>query len=216
MIPALRARVWPFVGATLAIHFGLVCWIKGRSSSPEEIWWLSHFSLGVTSAALLTRSARLASVALVLILIPHALWLIDCAGLYALGRSPMGITAYLRDADAWGWVGTAHHFYLIPLLAFVLRSERAFTLRALPMAAGLLVLLTIVSRVGLPPASNVNYAFAVLPGVQLGPVVWCNGLPAPLYLLVINAWVVVTMFLPSSLVLRAVAGRRRRSAARPA
>ena len=207
-IGGLTLPLWDRVlGAILLLHFLVVCGIKWGQGGPAEILWMSHIALLLTGLGLCLRSPRLVATALVAVLIPHAIWLFDCGVGMTLGRFPLGICAYLESADWWTWIATLHHFYLVPLLLFLFARVRRVPREAFLAAVALFLYLTVVGRVCLPPMNNVNYAFLLLPGVDLPAVHWFNGLPRGLYLLALNAVMGGLVFLPTALLLKRCAVR---------
>ncbi len=188
-------RRW--LGGWLLIHFALICLIKSGQGLGADVWWLSHVALALGGAGLLLRSPGLVSAALIAVLLPHSIWLLDWTGGFLLGRFPLGVTAYLQGASAATWLATVHHFYLMPLLVTFALREQVFVARAYPFIWGLFGLLSLVGRFGLPPARNVNAAFAMVPSVDLPVVHWANGLSTWPFLLFLNAWMGLVMMLPA-------------------
>lgn len=199
--PASWPRL-PRLGALVSLHFLLVCAIKMQKGIGEDVCWLSHVALALTGAGLLTGSARFLSAALIGVLIPHSVWLFDCLGGLLFGRFPLGITAYLDGADAWTWVATAHHFYLIPVLSIVLARSRCFSSEGLPLVLALFAVLSLASRFVLAEARNVNSAFAMVPSVDLPIVHWVNDLSTLPFLVFLNAWMGLVMMWPATLLLK--------------
>ena len=117
--PCIGGRGGPWIGALVSLHFAIVCGIKLQKGIGGDVCWMSHLSLAFTGAGLILRSPPLLSAALIGVLVPHSVWLLDCFGWILFGSFPLGVTAYLESADARTWIATAHHFYLIPLLLFV-------------------------------------------------------------------------------------------------
>ena len=165
--------------------------------------WMSHVALLMAGIGLLSGRRVLTSGALVAVVVPHTVWLIDAAGVL-LGRgSPMGITRYLEGAELGVWLGTLHHFYLLPLLLIITLRWRLWHRGALLMAVSVGVLMTFLSRVLLSPESNVNYAYNMLGAVDHPLIRAMNGLPAPLYLLALFVVVCGFMYLPTAILLGA-------------
>jgi len=125
-------RVGRWIGAVLLVHFAAVCAVKVAKGRPEEILWMSHVGLLLAGLGLVGRSALLVCTALLCILLLHALWVFDCVSWWIGGSFPLGITGYLEEADTWVWLGTAHHFYLAPLLVVLVLVRRSMPRHSLP------------------------------------------------------------------------------------
>lgn len=190
------------LGSLLMTHFVVVCAVKSSQSIPGDMLWMSHVSLAFAGAGLLLGSALFVHTALTAVAIPHLLWLIDFTAAAVTGEHPLRITHYLHDADAATWIATAHHFYLLPLLIIVVLRSGRYHFDAFGLAALLVILSTVISRSALPPSLNVNFAFRILPGVDVAPLHWVNGLPPGQYLIVQLAGQIGLMLLPTALLLR--------------
>lgn len=202
----IGGRSAPWIGALVSLHFAIVCGIKLQQGIRADVCWMSHVSLAFTGAGLILRSRSLLSVALIGVLIPHAIWLLDCFGWVLLGSFPLGITGYLEDADARTWIATAHHFYLIPLLLFVVVRWRVFVPGAFPWVVLLFAVVSVYSRFVLPEARNVNSVFVLLPSVDLALVRRLNALPTVPFLVFLNLWVSLVMLWPTVRLMRRYAG----------
>ena len=154
---------------------------------------------------LVLRSHFMVGVSLTCILLPHSIWLADFVSWMLLGVHLLGITVYLDRADAWVWLATAHHFYLAPLLVIVFILHGSYGPAILPAAVIMCLMLTIASRAMLSAGENVNYAFRLLPSVDQSFLKWVNALGPLPYLVVLNAFVIATMLLPTSAILRTIA-----------
>ncbi len=198
----------PVLGAVFLLHFVAVCLVKLTVYSGEEIWWLSHISLALAGLGLVLRSTLLPAAALTTVLVMHSIWLVDCAAGLSTGAFPIGVTSYVQGADAWVWLGTAHHFYLLPLLLLLQIRRPAYPNYSLLLSAAVYALLTAISRLWLPAEANVNYAFVVEVLRTAPHVAWANGLPPVFYLLVVNVFISVGFFFPTSVFLQRWFGAR--------
>lgn len=190
------------LGAMMLAHFAVVCGIKIARSVPEEIWWISHISLAIAGGGLLAGSPLLRASALTNVFVLHSVWIVDCVIGLIFNVFPIGVANYMREADTWVWLGTVHHFYLLPVLLALQIRDRAYPVIALGLSAALFCFLTITSHFGLPPQSNVNYAF-VIRFVPRNPIViWANTLPPAGYLLALNVFVSVCIFFPTAVLFR--------------
>lgn len=196
---------WRGIGMVLMVHYVLVCSIKLHQDKSGDIWWLCHATLALAAAGFLLRARTLIAMAFIGVLVPHMLWLGDALLGSFSGLGCAGVHAYLVQADALTWLSTCHHLYLIPLLWIALSRmpDRADLqpLHALLGMTGLFVVISVVSRVALPQASNINFAHALFPASEQPLLRAINALPAAVYLLVLNCLVIGLLFVPTSLVL---------------
>lgn len=207
--PACDTKTRQVLGILFLLHFVAVCLVKLATFAGEEIWWLSHISLLIAGLGLVIGNTSLPAAALIGVFVLHSLWLIDCAVGLVTGTFPIGVASYIQDADAWAWLATAHHFYLLPLLLILQARQLCYPKHALLLSGLVYGLLTVISRLWLPPEANVNYAFVVEVLRAAPHVAWANELPAALFLIVVNAYVCVGFFFPTSVVLQRWLGRER-------
>jgi hypothetical protein len=193
-------------GAALMINFAVVAAACIQLRVQEQVWWMSHVALLVGGTGLLLRSPILMSTALAGVLVPHALWIVDWICGFGFGVHPLGVTHYLHDAGVLMWVKTLHHFYLVPALLWAVALERRYAAGLVPTAVGLFIVLTLVSRLLLPPASNVNDAFQILPRVDSPLIAWLNQLDGWRFMVVLNAGAFFVVVLPADMVIRRVTG----------
>ena len=197
------------IGIGFLLHFACIAIIKTSLGSNEDIWWLSHVALALAGVGYLLQSRRLIHASLIAIFLPHLMWLFDFAVGYATNSFPLRITTYLADATYFQWMATLHHFYLLPILLLTWSIDRkrgrlnrvGVSLESLILAIVLFALLTIVSRFGLLPGSNVNSAFALLPSVSTPWVRATDQLGTTSYLLLLNVIATMLFFLPAYILL---------------
>lgn len=200
----IRANVHSFnqtatriLGAALLTHFALVVGIKIKIGQPHDILWMSHIGLLTTAVGFIAQKPVLVTAAFIELLALHSLWLYDCISWMITGSFPMGLGNYLINADALVWIATAHHFYLIPLLVVAVRSRPLYPKEALLIAIATYLILTCLCRVFLLPAQNINYAFGVRIAWEHWFWNWANrNSNGPFYLLGLNTFVTIVMFLP--------------------
>lgn len=186
------------VGALLLLHFFVVVAIKVAIGKPSDILWMSHIGLVTAAVGLLIAKPVLVTAAFIELLALHSIWLFDCISWMTQGHFPMGIATYLTDADGWIWTATAHHFFLLPLLMLIVRTQPQRPLEALLFAMATYLVLTVLSRALLSPAENINYAFGVRIAWDHAFWNWANrNSNGPFYLLGLNAFVGLFMFLPA-------------------
>ncbi len=193
-----------WVGVGLLMHFAVVCAIKIARGVGEEILWFSHVALMLAGIGLVRRSALLPAVSLTLVLVLEGLFLLDWVSGLLFQVYPLNATGHLKDENLWGWIATAHHFYLVPLLLVLVTRSGRYPARSLSFALSLAVSLIVVSRLWLPPSINVNYAYGLLLGVNHPVLLWVNGLSEGPYLLAISVIALILLF-PSSVLLRRLA-----------
>lgn len=208
MSPAMTARplggrFGRWIGAGLLVHFAVVlCVIVFARGAPEEVLWVSHVSLLLAGAGLVSQSTLAVTTALTMVGVLHGLWMIDSLPGLLVGRFPVGATRYLLTANLWTWIATSHHFYLAPLLAVIVYHHRAYPRATLPLAILLFLALTTFGRAFLAPATNVNYAYHIAASPEHALVARLNSLDPISYLLTLNAVVAVAMFAPVALLMR--------------
>lgn len=195
-------------GAALLINFMVVAAICIELGVQEQVWWMSNVALVMGGTGLLLRSPILTMTALAGVFVPHVLWVTDCVSGFALGVHPLGVTMYLHDADALVWFKTLHHFYLVPMLMWAVLKDRRYPSALVPTVLGMFAILAIVSRLLLPATSNVNSAFAFLPGVPSPSLTWFNAFPAWRFVMVMIAGSLFMIVMPADMVLRRLTGAR--------
>lgn len=192
-------------GLLLAQWSGVVC-IKAAQGRAVELLWLSHVALLLTGVAFLTRSDRLLRVVFCAIAVPHAFWLADAAGVLLVGVSPMGVTQYLTAATPADWLATAHHFVMLPLLVAALWRRPGGRSGVLAEAWGVCVAVTLAARFLGGPASNVNYSYALLAGIDHPLLRALNAAHPSAYLLCLMGVLLVGVALPGVCLCRWITG----------
>lgn len=182
------------MGLCLMIHFVLVCFVKRDSGQGEELAWISHVALLVAGVGLFLCSRLLVRAALVAILVPHGLWLFDCLTWLVADVFPLKLTCYLAEANTTDWLATAHHFYLAPLLLWLVVRFRLRAQEAPWAALAGYVTLICSSRAILPPSMNINWAFGLFPESDWPLVHRVNRLPDGFYMLLLIACMTVMLF----------------------
>jgi hypothetical protein len=196
---AERASTWPRWWRWAAALW-LIAWVPVYAAT----WgWRNFFAVcdvaaALTCLGLIARSPLLLGGQALASLIPGALWAADVAARLATGRHLFGGTEYMWMASVPLIVRLLSLFHLVlpVLLLFILRRV-GYDGRALVFQSALMIPLLVLTRLVVPEAKNLNYAFhAPFGGATFGP--------APLHLTV--AWLVFValVFLPTHLVLRRV------------
>lgn len=189
------------MGCAMLAHLGFLCWLKMERGIEGELLWVSHVSLALTGVGLVIGSGLCLSTALVCVGVLHGLWLIDLLVLGLAGWSPFGATGYLVEADALTWLGTGHHFYLLPLLLVLAVRGRCFRACSVLTATLVFGVLVVLSRAVLPPEMNINGAHALFPGREGTLIRLINGLPGVWYVVVLVVGVGSLVFWPWAMVL---------------
>ena len=190
-----------FFGFVLATQCALTCILKFIQGQPVELAWLCHVTLLLAAVGLILNRPMLIHAALIAVLGPHSLWLLDLMGSWLLGHSPFGITAYLTGEPWWVWLSTAHHFYLMPMLLWVVLRSGDRPRGAVWLASVIYLYLTVFSHAFLPATDNVNYAHGLFGAVEFGLLDHLNRLPDALYLLLLNLITTAVFFAPAGWVL---------------
>jgi hypothetical protein len=199
---SIGGRHGRWLGAALVVHFAAICVIKASSGRPEEIGWLSHMGLLLAGGGLLLRSALPVATALTCVLVLHGIWVFDAVSWMVCGAFPIGVATYLPEANVWDWVATLHHFYLAPVLLFLIARARVWPEESLPAAMVVYLALTVFSRAAIAPAANINYAFGVRTALRHPWVEIANHLPGSWYMVGLNAFVCAFCFGPAALACR--------------
>ncbi len=214
MGPALQLSALPrparsdlLLGLFLLAHVAFLILLKQARGLEGEMLWVSHVSLALAGLAFLIRSDRLAATVFILTAGLHATWLVDAICGLAFGYFPLGLTRYLLTSDWLTLLGTSHHLYLTPLVAWWLRGRTVPIRAALVAASILLLVLASLARVLVPPTLNVNLCQAVLPRAEWWGMVWFNHLPAPGYLAIHWAFTTAVFFVPGALSMNLLARR---------
>lgn len=182
----------------LLVHFCVVVFIKFKIGHPSDILWMSHVGLLTAAIGFLSAKPVLVTAAFIELLVLHSLWLYDCIAWMIGGHFPMGIATYLTSADALVWIATAHHFFLLPILLVAVMRRPTNPVEALLVAVGTYLLVTCACRAITTPGDNINYAFGVRISWEHWFWDWANrNSNGPFYLLGLNAFVTLVMFVPA-------------------
>jgi hypothetical protein len=164
----------------------------------QNFLWGCDIALGMTLYALWRRSSLLASMAVLVTLIPDGLWLIDFAVQLISGRDVLGLgmTAYMFDKNIPIFVLalSGFHLFLAPLLLWMI-YHTGYDRRALYWQTGIAWLVLPLSYLFTDPERNINWVH----GLGNLPPTW---MPAPLFVAVIMILVPVFIFSPTHLFMR--------------
>jgi hypothetical protein len=178
----------------------VLVWVPAYAAT----WGWSNFlaicdvAAALTCLGLLLRSRLVISGQALAAILPGALWAADVLARVTTGRHLFGGTEYMWLASVPLGVRLLSLFHLgLPVLLLLLLRRVGYDRRALAFEAALMIPLLVLTRLFVPAAKNLNYAFrAPFGNLTFGP--------APLHLVV--AWLVfvLAVFLPTHLVLRRV------------
>ncbi len=186
------------IGYILLLHYILVVCIKWYFAQIHDLVWLSHASLLLSTFAFIFNSRLAYSTAITLILIPHAVWITESVIFLITDKTYFGLQLSWQEPRLLSFLGTMHHFYLLPLLLITARSF-SFHPQAWLHAGFTFWLLTIISSLTSPTHNNVNFVFQLLPGTPLQEVLTLHAFDNPWYLIQLNTLALFFIFLPSAI-----------------
>lgn len=160
---------------------------------PQNFMWGCDIALAMTLYALWRRSSLLASMAVLVTLIPDVLWLIDFTVQMVSGRDVLGLgmTAYMFDQNMPVFVRalSGFHLFLAPLLLWII-YRIGYNARAFYWQSGVAWLVLPLSYLFTDPERNINWVH----GFGDLPPVWMS---APLFVVVIMIVVPIFIFWPT-------------------
>ncbi len=160
---------------------------------PQNFLWGCDIALGMTLYALWRRSSLLASMAVLVTLIPDILWITDFTVQLISGRDVLGLgmTAYMFDQNMPVFVRalSGFHLFLAPLLLWMI-YRIGYDRRAFYWQTGIAWLVLPLSYLFTDPERNINW----VRGVGDLPPTW---MPAPLFVIVIMVVVPAFIFWPT-------------------
>jgi len=194
----LPIPLWFQLAWTAFVLYVLAVW--WRHYGWRNYLWFSDLALIGSVPALWLGSAALASVLAVTVLLPELLWNLDFALRLLSRRRLTPLTDYMfeRERPLLLRALSLFHMLLPPVLLWLLAAYGYDAAAGLPGALLLAAIVLPCSRVLGSPAQNINWAHAF--GDR--PVRW----PAWRYLAVLYAGMVLLVFVPTDLLLRAIAG----------
>jgi len=158
--------LYPVLGWTMTGHFVYLVFRCFSNGTPEDLLWTSHVGTLVGGLGLLFKNRLLISLSLVSLLGHHSFWLLDTLTWLISGHFLFGTTAYLKDANMWEWLQSANHFFTVPSLLLIVFLEGEIKPYMWVWSAALFTLLITISYQFTPPASNVNCAHGLWPGLD--------------------------------------------------
>lgn len=195
------------LGLLLLTQFAILLAIKIHVGLLEDMFWLSHVCLLMAGVGCCLGRPLLYCTALTCLLGLHTLWLVDWALWQWSGSFPLGLTTYLQDGGFLTWLGTAHHFYLVPLLLVMICRRRVWPKETLLLSVALFLVLTVISRAFLSAAGNVNCAFGVPVNICEDLLARVHRLNGGVYLLALSTFVFVVFLVPANALGRRLARR---------
>lgn len=169
-----------------------------RHYGPANFLWFSDIALFVTLAALWLESPLLASMQAVSVVVVEIGWNLDFFVGLVLGRSPIGLAAYMFDRSIPLYLRALSLFH-VPLPPFLvwLVYRFGYDERGLVLQLATAAVVMLVCYFFTKPSENINWAFG--PGPK--PQTW---MPSGWYLALVMMLFSVCVYLPSHLLLQAM------------
>jgi hypothetical protein len=183
-------------GILMISHFIYLVFRCIYAGTPEDIFWISHIGTLIGGLGAIFRNSRLISVALVSLAGHHGFWLIDTLTWIFAGKFPFGTTTYLRNADVYGWLQSANHFFSLPLLLILAFFQGGIKKHTWVWSSILFALLAVMSFFISPASSNVNSVHQLWPGLDQSFLAGLNQLPSGKYVGTIILMNIITNYLP--------------------
>ena len=165
---------------------------------PQNFLWGCDIALFMTLYALWRRSALVASMAVLVTLIPDILWVADYLARAVTGSDILGIgaTAYMFEKSVPFFVRALSffHFFLAPLLVWMI-YHTGYDVRALRWQTGVAWIVLPVSYFFTAPERNINWVH----GIAGIPPAW---MPPVVYVMVIMLAVPLFIFWPTHRLMR--------------
>ena len=196
----IKKRHYTIIGIILLIYSAILITIRVVEGTPYTLMWITHTGLFLAVIGFLLRSNFLLSSSLVGVIFYHALWVLDFLVEFVGGGKFLAMTAYLHEVSVPFFVFTLHHFWLSPLLIFVLYKKRKVDQYAWLGATGLLFVSALLSV--LLTSYNVNCAHTLCPSLENTFLAGLAALSLPAYFFVGIVFNAIAIFLPINRVLR--------------
>lgn len=177
----------------------LVVWIPAYWHTWGAMNFLHFCDIAVILVCIgfLTNSVLLLSSQAVASLLVDLTWMLDAGSRLVRGRGVLGSVDYLFDVSYPLWVRLLTLFHVVmPVLLLWALSRTGYDRRGLALQCAIALLAFVASRFT-SPAENMNYAFQE-------PILHRTWGPAPMHVLVIWLFMVVVVYLPTHLALRAI------------
>lgn len=166
------------VGLILLVYFLVLAIIRFFENIPHNVLWVSHAALLMAGIGLFMQSHLLLSSSLVLIFVPHSLWIFDLFMLL-IGVGSLKISDYLLRINTLDLVMTLHHFILLPLLTIIIWIKGKIHKHAWIVSTAYVAFLNIIIIAFTP--YNINCAREVCDTNFLGFLYFLNDWPQILY-----------------------------------
>ncbi|MBE0535043.1 MAG: hypothetical protein IH624_05175 [Phycisphaerae bacterium] len=197
------SRIYPILGSILLGHFAYTLGRCLYLGTPETVLWISHVGTFIGGLGACLRNRFLISLALVMCFGHHAFWVFDTFSWWLTGKFAVGATAYLQSYGISGWIQASNHFFTVPALLVLSVRGRGVQRHAWVGAGVLFLLLALISRLLLPPASNVNCVHAPWPGFEsfISHFVPLDPVSPASYIFFITAITILGNYLPANVAL---------------
>jgi len=198
------------IAVLLLVHFTALCMIKYVTVTDPEIFWLCNISLALAAVALFLQSNFLVFVAITNIFFFHILWYVDIASFLTTGTFSLGVASYLKHADLLTWITTSHHFYLLPLLLFIVIHKHSSFPPVPTLLASVFILsaLVIISRYFTNNEMNINYAYRIELLSESPAIRWVNQHDPFAYLTLGISLISLGIFFPTIVLLNRLTASR--------
>jgi len=205
-----RIPIW--VTATYSAFVAVLVPFYWVTYGPWNFLYFCDIALLVTTLALWIESPLLISMQSVAIVAPQMLWVIDLLCRIFFGVHVIGVTAYMVDASIPWFLRVLSLFHgWLPFFLLCLLSRLGYDRRALALQSVVSIFVVLVSYLfapGPPPPSdhphravNINYVYGFddrHPQTWMAPQLW---------VLVLMAFQVIVIYVPTHFVLRRVFAR---------
>ena len=196
-VPPALAHEFPIWLRYLTVLW-LVIWFPAywRVWGPANFLHLCDIAVFLICAGLLTNSPLLLSSQAVGSLIIDIAWMVDAGWKLVTGRGLLGSADYLFDSKYPLWVRLLTLFHVaIPVVLIWSLARLGYDRRGFALQCAITLAALLASRFT-APAENINFVFQE-------PLFHRTWGPAPVHVLVVWVFMIVVVYLPTHLVLRA-------------
>jgi hypothetical protein len=155
--------LWLKIGYTVFV--GVLVPIYVRHYGPANFLWYSDVALLAMVPGLWLESSLIASTMSVAVLLPETLWNLDFFARLAIGRAPLGLAAYMFDAELPRYLRALSLFHVaLPVVLVWAVARLGYDGRALVVQTISGTVLFLLSYALTDPKANINWVFG--PGAE--------------------------------------------------
>jgi hypothetical protein len=155
--------LWLKIGYTVFV--GVLVPIYLRQYGPTNFLWYSDVALLAMVPGLWLESALIASTMSVAVLLPEILWNFDFVARLVIGRTPLGLAAYMFDARLPRYLRALSLFHVaLPLVLVWVVARLGYDRRAVVVQTISGSALFLLSYAFTDPKDNINWVFG--PGAE--------------------------------------------------